>query len=111
VGDFYVNEACFRCAVVAVAVERFRRANGRWPATLGEVVPRHLAALPRDPFDSQPLKLASRPDGVVIYSVGPDGADDGGDLSDSLRSRKDVGVRLWNVAERRQPPAGEKKPD
>src|SRR5439155_22126196 len=71
--DLRKDEAKFRAAVVALAAERFRQAEGRWPTSLDELVPQYLAAVPRDPFDLRPLKLARRPDGLVIYSVGPDG--------------------------------------
>jgi hypothetical protein len=61
--------------------------------------------VPRDPFDLGPLKLAGRPDGVVIYSVGPDGKDDGGAVWQAgNRTGSDLGVRLWDVDRRRQSP-------
>jgi hypothetical protein len=43
----------------------------------------------------------------VIYSVGPDGQDDGGDVRgvpDTNKNGLDVGFRLWDVARRRQDP-------
>jgi hypothetical protein len=39
----------------------------------------------------------------VIYSVGDDGVDHGGDLDSPLQKGKDRGLRLWDVAKRRQP--------
>jgi hypothetical protein len=102
--DLGDKEAEFRCAAVALAAEQFRRANGRWPTTLGELVSQHLTVVPSDPFDLQPLKLAARPDGIVIYSVGVDGKDDGGDVRGGQHRGLDIGVRLWNVNLRRQPP-------
>jgi hypothetical protein len=97
------DEAKFRCAVAAVAAEQFRRAKGRWPATPGELVPQYLTAVPRDPFDRQPLKLARWSDGIVIYSVGEDGKDNGGDVWGGPGRGTDIGVRLWDVRLRRQP--------
>jgi hypothetical protein len=44
-------------------------------------------------------------DGVVIYAVGKDGVDDGGDVhqpGDRLKPAE-IGVRLWDVAHRRRP--------
>jgi hypothetical protein len=102
VSDLSIMEARLRCAAAAIAAERFRRANGRWPTTLDELVPRYLSAVPHDPFDIKPLKLARRPDGIVIYSVGPDGKDDGGNLGGG--QDRDLGLRLWDVKHRRQPP-------
>jgi hypothetical protein len=97
------DEAPFRCAVVAVAAEQFRRASGRWPTTPDELVPQYLTAVPRDPFDRQPLKLARWSDGIVIYSVGKDGKDDGGDVWGGPGRGNDRGIRLWDVRLRRQP--------
>ncbi|MFO0810824.1 MAG: hypothetical protein U0746_19515 [Gemmataceae bacterium] len=107
--------ALVRCAVAALAVEQFRRDAGRWPAALDELVPRYLAAVPADPFDLAPLRLVRRPDGIVIYSIGPNGKDDGGAVAgDGVPRPTDHGVRLWDVAQRRQPPAtpraGRKEP-
>lgn len=104
VDDLRTHEAQFRCAVAALAAERFRRDTGRWPATLAELVPTYLTAVPSDPQNLEPLRLAHRSDGIVIYSVGPDGADDGGAIAtDGAKKETDVGIRLWDVARRRQP--------
>jgi hypothetical protein len=95
--------ARLRCAATLLAVERFRLARGRWPVTLDELVPAQLARVPTDPFDGKPLRYRRLADGVVIYSVGPDGTDDGGNLSRAFEAAAgtDVGFRLWDVAARR----------
>jgi hypothetical protein len=98
------DEGLFRSAAAALAAEQFRQARGRWPATLDELVPEYLTAVPRDPCDLQPLRLARRPDGIVIYGVGRNGQDDGGDVGGGPSKGRDVGIRLWDVAYRRQPP-------
>jgi hypothetical protein len=94
-----------RCALVAVAVERYRRDHGGWPDTLDSLVPKYLAAVPRDPQDGKPLRFKSRPDGVVIYWIGHDGKHDGGNLNRSnfLNKGSNQGFQLWNVKQRRQP--------
>lgn len=92
-----------RCVVVALACERFRLARGRWPNDLAELPKELLAAVPLDPFDGKPLRYRTLPDGVVIYSVGKNGADDGGEISRaSGRTSADEGIRLWNPTARRQ---------
>ena len=99
------SEALLRSAVAALSAERFRRGHGRWPATLNELVPELLAAVPCDPFDLQPLRLARHADGIVIYSVGPNGTDDGGDVgagTPTWDTPRDIGLRLWDVNKRRQ---------
>jgi hypothetical protein len=106
-----VNGACrrshaeMRCMVVLLALERFRRKHDRWPDRLEELTPDHLKAVPLDPFDGKPLKYARRDDGVTVYTVGPDGEDNGGNLDGKwLDKGSDWGFRLWDVNKRRQPP-------
>ena len=63
----------------SLAVESYRLAHsGKIPAGLPELVPDFLPAVPRDPFDGQPLRFKTLPRGYVIYSIGADGVDDGG---------------------------------
>jgi hypothetical protein len=104
---FRAGRAEFRCAVVALAAERFRRRHGRWPGRLDELAPEYLATVPADPFGGGPLRLRRLPDGLVIYSVGPDGQDDGGDVRgvpEPFKTGLDLGFRLWDVDHRRQAP-------
>ena len=49
------------------------------PQTLSELVPDYLPKVPSDPFYIGPLKSHLNGDALVIYSVGPDGVDDGGE--------------------------------
>ena len=63
----------------AFAIERFRLAHEQaLPHALPELVPAYLPAVPRDPFDEQPLRFKKLPRGYVVYSIGPEGVDDGG---------------------------------
>src|SRR6478752_8042824 len=72
------NHALLRATAAGLAAERFRRQMGRWPASLEEVVQAGLLrAVPTDPFTDRPLLFKRTADGLVIYSVGPDGQDDG----------------------------------
>jgi hypothetical protein len=105
-GDaFRRKHALARCGVALLAVERHRLATGSWPETLQALVPRYLTAVPRDPFDGQPIRYRRLPDGVVVYSVGHDETDDGGtiDRKNPTRPGTDLGFRLWDVAHRAQP--------
>lgn len=65
-------------ARAALAVERYRLAKGRLPERLDELVPQYLERVPADPFDGEPLRYSRREKGYVVYSIGPDGKDDGG---------------------------------
>ncbi|MFO0843285.1 MAG: hypothetical protein U0797_12960 [Gemmataceae bacterium] len=90
------DRASMTCHYVALAVERFRLANRRWPDTLDELRPKVLKEVPPDPYTGEPLVYAAREDGVVIYSVGADLSDDGGKLELSGKPGTDLGVRLYN---------------
>lgn len=70
--------AQLRIAHTALAVERYRLAHGTLPENLSELVPALLPAVPRDPFTGEPLHYVRRQPGFTVYSVGPDGRDDGG---------------------------------
>jgi hypothetical protein len=100
------KHAYVRCAVVAVAAERCRRDHGAWAGTIDQLCPKYLATVPRDPFDGQPLRYRRLEDGVMIYSVGQDGVDDGGNLDREHPTQPgvDIAFRLWDVKHRRQPP-------
>jgi len=71
----------------ALAVEEWRLAHGRWPDSLDDLVPGLLDAVPEDPFSEATLRYARTESGVVVYSVGPDGQDDGGLTREEAESR------------------------
>src|SRR6185503_14917078 len=76
------SQALLRCAAVALACERYRQSNkGAWPETLDALVKAKLLdAVPRDPFDGQPLRYRRTKEGVVVYSIGADGTDNHGHI-------------------------------
>jgi hypothetical protein len=63
--------AKFRAARAVFAVEQHRAASGEPPDT--------LPPAPADPFTGQPLRYKKLTRGYVVYSIGEDGKDDGGD--------------------------------
>jgi hypothetical protein len=73
-----VTQASIRLAATALAVERFRIAQGRLPGGLKELTPQFLDVVPTDPFDGTPLRYHPLAHGYIVYSVGADGRDDGG---------------------------------
>jgi hypothetical protein len=65
------------------ALERHRLAHGRYPAQLGDLVPRYLTVLPLDIFDGQPLRYTGNPgSGYQLHFVGVNERDDGGKEDD-----------------------------
>jgi hypothetical protein len=75
-----IGRGTARCEAgrAAIAVERFRLANGRLPKTLGELVPGFLPRWPVDPFDGAALRWSVAGDEYRVYSIGVDGIDQGG---------------------------------
>lgn len=72
-------ETVAQMAVVACALERHHLAHGSFPATLAELVPAYLPTVPEDWMSGQPLHYERTADGLFrLWSVGPNGKDDGG---------------------------------
>ncbi len=67
-------------ALVGLAAELHRRRTGRYPETGAELADRFPNGLPADWIDGQPLRYAVVDGRAVVYSLGPDGDDDGGRL-------------------------------
>jgi hypothetical protein len=92
------NEALHRCAEVLVAVTRARLATGSLPESIAAVVPDQLPAMPLDPFAADaPLRAKFSEDGWVVWSIGPDGEDDGGPPAPGVErenTNDDVGLRM-----------------
>ena len=101
------THAELRCAIAALAAERYRQEHNRWPGSVQALVDDgYLQGPPADPYDGAPLRLKRVEDGLVIYAVGPDDVDDGGKLDRTLTldPGTDLGFRLWDAGKRRQPP-------
>jgi hypothetical protein len=104
--SFLRAHASLRCAVIGLAAERYRQERGDWPRALADFVPGYLPAVPPDQFDGKSLRYRRTEGGAVVYSVGMDGHDDGGDPNPppgEYRPR-DMVFTLWDVARRRQLP-------
>jgi hypothetical protein len=83
-----------RMLVTVLALERHRLRHGKLPDSLQALVPEFLSAVPLDGMDGKPLRYRLKPDGTfVLYSVGENGIDDGGDPS--LLPGKET-VRFWD---------------
>ena len=98
---FAVADARLNVAVAALAAQAWLGEQGSLPTSLDALVPNYLPEVPRDPFADAPLRSEFRepvtrahpaaerePQGarvLIIYSIGPDGDDDGG---------ADIGTRV-----------------
>ena len=65
-------------AIIACALERFRHAAGRYPESLDALQPKYAADLPRDLFTGQPYRYRLNGESFLLYSVGWNETDEGG---------------------------------
>jgi hypothetical protein len=99
-------QANLRCAIAALAAERYRLQHGGWPESLDALVKDgRLAAVPRDPYDGAPLRFKKTAEGLLVYSIGHDRTDDGGAIQrrfggEAPPAGTDQGFRLWHVPRR-----------
>lgn len=64
--------------LAAIAIELHRRRTGSYPATLDELTPALLPAVPMDRYTGKPMKYVLRDGRPLLYSVGVNTIDDGG---------------------------------
>lgn len=64
--------------LTALAVIRYERKHGSLPESLDEIVGEYLKEVPLDLLDGKPLRYRRQNGGFIIYSVGVNGVDDGG---------------------------------
>lgn len=65
-------------ARVAIALERFRLAQGKYPDSLDQLTPQFMSEVPHDLIGGQPLKYRLTNGSFILYSVGWNEKDDGG---------------------------------
>ena len=75
------NLANSRLTLTELALQAMVKEQEKIPQKLDELVPKYLPTVPGDPFaPGSPLRLKADDSNFTVYSVGPDGADDGGVL-------------------------------
>ena len=83
-----VSETQDALLAAALALRAYRAGRGAYPAALNELAPAYLGRIPGDPFaPGKGLGYARQAGGYVLYSVGPDGKDDGGTPVDNPAAR------------------------
>jgi competence protein ComGC len=101
------SQAKLRTAVVAVAAERYRLQHDQWPTGMKELIHEGLIKEEyTDPYDGKPLRWKRTPIGLIVYSIGKDKIDNGGNLnrSNPITVGSDMGFELWDRSLRRLPP-------
>jgi hypothetical protein len=79
-----------------VAAGQYCADRAHWPATLGDLVPAYVPAVPKDifaPRADESVRYLQTDTGICIYSVGPNHTDDGG-LSDAKQKQDDIGLGI-----------------
>ncbi len=79
---------------VALALAAYHADHGTYPAKLVELAPRYIAEVPNDAFTGSDLHYRTELTGYLLYSVGPNGTDDGGRDADSDPQGDDIAVRV-----------------
>jgi hypothetical protein len=92
------HQTARRLVPAAIALKRYHLRQACYPKQLSELVPHYLEELPKDYMDGQTLRYRRQGDGAyLLYSVGENGSDDGGDSShpDGLTGRWHKGNLDW----------------
>jgi len=71
-----------------LALRAYQLTHGKLPPDLSALVPEFLNEVPIDDFDGQPLRYS--PERKIVYSVGQNLKDDGGDDSRSGPSSRQL---------------------
>ena len=80
------TQTILRSLATACAVERYRMAHGRLPATLEDLVPAFLPSIPTDPLTGKPLCYKpSESSSYLIYGTGWDQTDNSGSSVTALK--------------------------
>jgi len=78
-------QAAITLTYSAIALERYHLAHNAYPEKLDQLVPAYIEKVPIDFMDGKPLRYSLRKDGTfLLYSVGENGIDDGGDPSGGM---------------------------
>jgi hypothetical protein len=74
----YRQAATVRLLAIELALNAYRGQQDHYPERLDALAPEVLPSLPTDPFTGQSFIYRRDADRYTVYSVGPDGRDDGG---------------------------------
>ncbi len=88
------NEQMLRNVQVALALSAYRADHKAYPTRLDALLPTYLDAIPNDIFSRQPLIYRLQNQGYLLYSVGQNGMDDGGQWIDDEPRGDDPRVRM-----------------
>jgi hypothetical protein len=79
---------------LAFVLLAFKKDTGKYPTTLAELAPKYLPSVPDDLFSGKPLIYKPTENGYLLYSVGVNGKDDGGQSYGDDPPGDDLVVRM-----------------
>jgi hypothetical protein len=86
-----------RNSQIALALTVYKAEQGKYPAQLADLAPNYLKQVPDDLFSGKPLIYKPSKKGYLLYSVGKNGNDDGGEGGQGLLQldeKDDLVVRM-----------------
>jgi hypothetical protein len=90
------NLTLHQMVIAAVALKRYELRHGQLPQSLAALAPEFLTEEPHDFMDGQPLRYRLNSDGsFVLYSVGEDGRDDGGNPLPAVADKNQQNQSHW----------------
>jgi len=101
---FAYAQSSANLARMAIALERYRLAHGEYPETLDTLTPQFIVKLPHDVINGQPLHYRRDPPSsgsgaasgqFVLYSVGWNETDDGGEVGLTKTGNVDINTGDW----------------
>jgi hypothetical protein len=72
------HRAMLRLLAIELGLIAYRENHNQWPDELESLVPHFLDDIPVDPFSNSRFVFRQYDDSYVLYSIGPNGRDDGG---------------------------------
>lgn len=87
-----------RISALALLLNRYHAEQGSYPDTLDALVPDYLDSLPEDDFSPDGFRYEVRDDGFLLYSIGPNLIDDGGQSSAEEEYLDETGDIVWQGA-------------
>ena len=86
-GNPIINKVCEEDTLIAstqliIALKAYSVDNDKLPQTLDQLVPEYISEIPTDPYSGESLKYS--PSKKIIYSIGDDGEDNGGNTEKDI---------------------------
>jgi len=78
------NNSLLSLTQLAASLAAYRAEHGSYPERLDDLVPAIIPQLPVDIFHAKPFVYRQTDDGYLLYSIGPNGKDDGGNNEQML---------------------------